>query len=60
MSDIFEDWMSDQIINHDLNSFALIDFLYKKGIIDFDEFQNFRDDYAKTLFKRHYPDVPVE
>lgn len=59
MSNFFEDWKNDQIMNHDLNSFALIDYLYQKGLIDFNEFQSFRDNYAKELFKKHYPDAQL-
>lgn len=59
MSEFYEDWKTDQILNHGFNALALAVFLDKKGIINYDEFASFREKYIEEYFKLHYPDTPI-
>lgn len=57
MENLIEDLINDQILNKGFNAVALAQFLANKGLIDLDEFHQFRDKYARAYISNLYPEL---
>ena len=57
MKDIIEYLILDEQRNHGLITSALIQYLSVKGIIDFDEFHQYLDDFSLEYVKKTHPDL---
>lgn len=57
MRDIIEYLIVDEQRNHQLITSALIQYLSLKGIIDFNEFNQYLDDFSLEYVKRAHPDL---
>lgn len=57
MKEIIEYLILDEQRNHQLIASALVQYLSVKGIIDFDEFKQYLDDFSLEYVKRVHPDL---
>ena len=57
MDRIIEDLITDEQYNHSLITSALIQYLAVKGIIDYDEFSHYLDDFSHEYIKKNYPEL---
>lgn len=57
MNELLDYLITDEIINKGFNAIALIQFLAEKGIIDLDEFLQYRDKYVKLFVLKEFPEL---
>ena len=57
MKETIEYLILDEQRNHPLITSALIQYLSIKGIIDFNEFEKYLDDFSLEYVKRAHPDL---
>lgn len=57
MNEVIEYLILDEQRNHQLISSALIQYLSLKGIIDFEEFKQYLDDFSLEYVKKAHPDL---
>lgn len=57
MKEIIEYLILDEQRNHQLITSALVQYLSIKGIIDFDDFKQYLDDFSLEYVKRAHPDL---
>lgn len=57
MNELLDYLITDEIINKGFNAVALIQFLAEKGIIDLDEFLQYRDKYVKLFVLKEFPEL---
>lgn len=57
MKETIEYLILDEQRNHNLVTSALVQYLSLKGIIDFDEFKQYLDDFSLEYVKKAHPDL---
>lgn len=57
MNELLDYLITDEIINKGFNAIALIQFLAERGIIDLDEFLQYRDKYVKLFVLKEFPEL---
>lgn len=57
MDELLDYLVNDEILNKGFNAVALAQFLSEKGIIDLDEFHQYRDKYAKLFVLKLFPEL---
>ena len=57
MKETIEYLILDEQRNHNLVTSALVQYLSLKGIIDFDEFKRYLDDFSLEYVKKAHPDL---
>lgn len=57
MNELLDYLVNDEILNKGFNAVALAQFLAEKGIIDLDEFHQYRDKYAKLFVLKQFPEL---
>lgn len=57
MNELLDYLADDEILNKGFNAVALAQFLAEKGIIDLDEFHQYRDKYVKLFILDKFPEL---
>ena len=57
MKEIIEYLILDEQRNHQLITSALVQYLSIKGIIDFDDFKQYLDDFSLEYVKQAHPEL---
>lgn len=57
MNELLDYLVNDEILNKGFNAVALAQFLAEKGIIDLDEFHQYRDKYVKLFVLKQFPEL---
>lgn len=55
--EVIESIILDEQRNHQLITSALIQFLSIKGVLDFDEFKRYLDDFSLEYVRKLHPDL---
>lgn len=57
MEELIQYLIDDEILNKGFNAVALVQFLAEKGIIDLDEFHQYRDKYVRLFIAAKFPEI---
>lgn len=57
MEELIQYLTDDEILNKGFNAVALAQFLAEKGIIDLDEFHQYRDKYVRLFISDKFPEI---
>lgn len=57
MDELIQYLTDDEILNKGFNAIALAQFLAEKGIIDLDEFHQYRDKYVRLFIADKFPEI---